>query len=142
MRLLTAVSGVRVPQQAPKQTTQNEWFFCCYNTYLGHPHLRCMALPLTLLSAVDAHEFAISRWPSPQPAPDKHSEMSAFLFLFYGQDPCGVATLLCIRHCFLQWTLAGSLFHGGRVRKQLSGQAIQVFGILGNKQKQTVKKQV
>ena len=49
-----------------------------------------------------------------QQAPDKHSEMSAFLFVFLGTDPCGDATMLRIRHCFSQWTLTSSRLYGGQ----------------------------
>ena len=55
--------------------------FCLLNG-LDSQHLRCTALPLTLLFAVDAHKFANSRWSSPQQAPSKPLQTKRF-FVFY-----------------------------------------------------------
>ena len=92
MRLLTAVSGVRVPQQAP-QSTPNGVLFVLIKR-LGPQHLRCTALPLTLLLAVDAHKFANTRWQSPSTGAIKHSKRSAFLLSYNNNGP-PVAMPLC-----------------------------------------------
>ena len=82
MRLLTAVSGVRVPQQAPNEPLKTSGFFVVF-IGTGHPHLWCTALPLTLLSAVDARRLAISRCPSPSTGAKTNHSTEWFFCCFH-----------------------------------------------------------
>ena len=94
MRLLTAVSGVRVPQQAPKQTTQQSGFFVIIDV-IGPLWLCHYALHTTLLLAVDAHKFANTRWPSAQQAPKQTTQTSGFFVVFVGLDTHTFGVRLC-----------------------------------------------
>ena len=118
MRLLTAVSGVRVPQQAPDKHSEMSAFLL---SFIGNR----TPTPLVYGDAIDTAEphwtltsSLIYGGPSPSTGAKTNHSNEWFFCYVLGQDHCGYATMLCIRHCFPHWTLTSSLLYGGRVRWQ------------------------
>ena len=66
---------------------------------LDPQHLRCTALPLTLLLAVDAHKFANTRWSSPRAGAKKHSKWSAFCLLTYTRNLLVLSVIIPAHTC-------------------------------------------